>query len=82
MAKRFKVRRQMDNLPELQGGTPLSFYDPNNPDVNLFNLIDEFWDEENKTLNLDPEDDIVEACVITREGAVVNETIKNIYSGA
>jgi len=49
---------------------------------NLFNLIDEFWDEENKTLNLDPEDDIVEACVITREGAVVNETIKNIYSGA
>lgn len=41
MAKRFKVRRQMDNLPELQGGTPLSFYDPNNPDVNLFNLIDD-----------------------------------------
>jgi NAD(P) transhydrogenase subunit alpha len=49
---------------------------------NLFNLIDEFWDEEGKTLNLDPEDDIVQACVITRDGAVVNETIKNIYSGA
>ena len=41
MAKRFKVNRQMDNLPELQGGTPLSFYDPNNPDVNLFNLVDD-----------------------------------------
>ena len=49
---------------------------------NLFNLIDEFWDEEAKALNLDPEDDIVQACVITRDGAVVNETIKNIYSGA
>ncbi len=49
---------------------------------NLFNLIDEFWDEENKNLNLDPEDEIVDACVITRGGEVVNETIKNIYSGA
>lgn len=49
---------------------------------NLFNLFDEFWDEEAKSLNLDPEDEIVEACVITRDGAVVNETIKNVYSGA
>ena len=49
---------------------------------NLFNLLDEFWNEEEKTLNLDPEDDIVQNCVITRDGAVVNETIKNIYSGA
>lgn len=49
---------------------------------NLFNLFDEFWDQEAKSLNLDPEDEIVEACVITRDGAVVNETIKNVYSGA
>ena len=49
---------------------------------NLLNLLQEFWDEEAKTLNLDPEDDIVQSCVITRDGAVVNETIKNIYSGA
>lgn len=49
---------------------------------NLFNLISEFWDEENKSLQLDPEDEIVQNCVITRDGAVVNETIKNIYSGA
>ena len=49
---------------------------------NLLNLLQEFWDEEAKALNLDPEDDIVQSCVITREGAVVNETIKNIYSGA
>ena len=49
---------------------------------NLLNLLQEFWDEEAKTLNLDPEDDIVSSCVITRDGAVVNETIKNIYRGA
>ena len=49
---------------------------------NLLNLLREFWDGEAKTLNLDPEDDIVQSCVITRDGAVVNETIKNIYSGA
>lgn len=48
---------------------------------NLLNLVMEFWDSEDKTLNLDPEDEIIQACVITRDGAVVNETIKNIYSG-
>jgi NAD(P) transhydrogenase subunit alpha len=48
---------------------------------NLLNLVTEFWDSEAKTLNLDPEDEIIQACVITRDGAVVNETIKNIYSG-
>ncbi|MEM7216826.1 MAG: Re/Si-specific NAD(P)(+) transhydrogenase subunit alpha [Pseudomonadota bacterium] len=45
---------------------------------NLFNLLDEFWDAETKTLNLDPEDDIVANCVITRGGEIVNETIKNL----
>jgi len=45
---------------------------------NLFNLIDEFWNAEEKRLELDPEDDIVRHCVITRDGAIVNETIKNL----
>jgi len=49
---------------------------------NLFNLLDEFWDVESKTLNLDPEDEIVQNCVITRDGSIVNDTIKNIYNGA
>ena len=31
----------MEGLPEIAGATPLSFYDPTNPDVNLFNLIDD-----------------------------------------
>ena len=45
---------------------------------NLFNLIEHFWDDEAKSLNLDPEDEIVRSSVITRDGAIVNETIKNL----
>ncbi|PDH36225.1 MAG: NAD(P)(+) transhydrogenase (Re/Si-specific) subunit alpha [OM182 bacterium MED-G24] len=45
---------------------------------NLFNLVTEYWDEESKTLNLDPEDDIIAGCLITHDGEVVNETIKNL----
>ena len=45
---------------------------------NLFNLMDEFWDPETKALDLDPDDDIVKGCVITRGGSIVNETIKNL----
>lgn len=46
--------------------------------ANLFNLLDDFWDSEEKKLNLDPEDEIIQGCVITRDGAIVNETIKNL----
>ena len=45
---------------------------------NLLNLIEHFWDEEEKILELDPEDEIVQSSVITRDGAIVNETIKNL----
>jgi H+-translocating NAD(P) transhydrogenase subunit alpha len=46
---------------------------------NLFNLLDEFWDKEKQTLNLNPEDDIIKGCVITRDGQVVNPTIASHY---
>lgn len=45
---------------------------------NLFNLLDEFWDGKEKRLDLNPEDEIIKACVITRDGAIVNETIKKL----
>jgi NAD(P) transhydrogenase subunit alpha len=48
---------------------------------NLFNLVSEFWDEEQKVLLLDPDDEIIQSCLITREGEVINETIKNLYNG-
>ena len=46
--------------------------------ANLFNLVDEFWDAEGKSFGLDLEDDILKSCVITHDGAIVNETIKNL----
>jgi len=45
---------------------------------NLFNLLDEFWDAKERHLDLNPDDEIIKACVITRDGAIVNETIKNL----
>jgi len=45
---------------------------------NLYNLISHFWDDEAKKLDLDPEDEIARSCVITRDGAIVNETIKKL----
>ncbi len=48
---------------------------------NLFNLVSEFWNEEQKVLSLDPEDEIIQSCLITRDGEVINETIKNLYNG-
>jgi NAD(P) transhydrogenase subunit alpha len=46
--------------------------------ANLFNLVDEFWDAEAQSFGLDLEDDILKSCVITHDGAIVNETIKNL----
>ncbi|HCC43628.1 MAG TPA: Re/Si-specific NAD(P)(+) transhydrogenase subunit alpha [Gammaproteobacteria bacterium] len=45
---------------------------------NLFNLVSEYWDSETKAMNLDLEDDILQSCVITHGGSIVNETIKNL----
>ena len=45
---------------------------------NLLNLITHFWDDEEKKIDLDPEDEIAQHSVITRDGAIVNETIKNL----
>lgn len=45
---------------------------------NLYNLVSEYWDEENTSFNLDLEDDILKGCVITHDGDIVNEAIKNL----
>lgn len=45
--------------------------------ANLHNLVLEFWDKEEKAFNLDMEDDILQGCIITHEGELVNEMIKN-----
>ena len=45
---------------------------------NLFNLVEEFWDKETKQFNLNLEDEILQGCVITHNGEIVNERIKNL----
>ncbi len=48
---------------------------------NLFNLVEDNWDEESKAFVVDFEDDILPGCIITHDGAVTNETIKTILEG-
>lgn len=48
---------------------------------NLFNLVEDNWEEEKSELVIDFEDDILPGCIITHDGAVTNETIKNILEG-
>ncbi len=46
--------------------------------ANLAHFLDEFWDADAGNLDLDPDDDIVRGCVLTRAGKVVNETVLNL----
>jgi NAD(P) transhydrogenase subunit alpha len=43
---------------------------------NMFNLIAEFCDKETKTFTLDMEDDILQSCVITHGGSIINPVIR------
>ena len=44
---------------------------------NLFNLIEEYWDSENKKFHFDVTDEILSGCVVTHEGEIVNNTVKD-----
>ena len=47
---------------------------------NLFNLVEEFWSAEEKGFDLNFEDEIIQGCVITHQGKIVNEMIAKHYS--
>ncbi len=65
----------MGNLPSEVSRNASEMYS-----ANLFNLVDEFWDKEGDAgLVLNAEDDIIQGCLITRDGELVNEAIKNHY---
>ena len=46
---------------------------------NLYNLVEEFWNADEKRLDLNFEDEIVKGCVITHQGKIVNEMIAKHY---
>jgi len=47
---------------------------------NLFNLIDEYWNAEQKQFQLDLDDDILAGCLITHAGELVNAVIREQYA--
>ena len=47
---------------------------------NIFNLIDEFWNEDEKQLNIDVTDEILSICLISHEKEYINKTIKEIMN--
>ncbi len=49
---------------------------------NIYNLVDEFFDDETKTFGLNLEDDILAGCVIAHEGSITNDMLNNAYKGA
>jgi NAD(P) transhydrogenase subunit alpha len=47
--------------------------------ANLFALVEAFWNAEEKRFSLNFEDDIIQGCVITHQGKIVNQVIAKHY---
>lgn len=45
--------------------------------ANLHNLVLEYWNKDDKAFTLDMEDDILQGCIVTHNGELVSEMIKN-----
>jgi len=43
---------------------------------NIFAFLEHFWDAENKTFRLDPEDEIIKGCLITSDKEIVHERFR------
>jgi NAD(P) transhydrogenase subunit alpha len=46
--------------------------------ANLHNFLEEYWDKDNKSFKINLEDEIIKGSLITHQGQVVNEMVKNI----
>ena len=44
--------------------------------ANLANFIDTFWNREQKTIELDLENEIIKSCLVTHDGGIVNEDVR------
>ena len=62
--------------PNLPGELP--FHSSQVYSSNIFNLIDEFWNEDEKNLKLDVSDEILSICLISHEKEYINKTIREI----
>ena len=43
---------------------------------NIYNFIEHFWEADSSRINLNLEDEILSACVITNDGSIVHERFK------
>ena len=43
---------------------------------NVFNLIDEFWNDDDASFNFDLEDEILSNCLVTHQGDYINSSVK------
>jgi NAD(P) transhydrogenase subunit alpha len=48
--------------------------------ANIFNLIEEFWNKESKTLEINESDEILSGCLVTHEGRFVNSIVKEKFN--
>jgi NAD(P) transhydrogenase subunit alpha len=62
----------LENMPGRVAANASQMYSSN-----MHNLVLEFWDKEEKTFNLDLDDEILKGCVITHGGEIINEMTKN-----
>lgn len=61
-------------LPELQRRVPLTASQMFSS--NLFNFVSHFWDKETGSFILKRDDEIIQGCLMTHEGKIVNPTIE------
>ena len=60
----------LGNLPSFVASNASEMYS-----ANVTYLLDEFWNAEAKGFELDPQDEIVAGCVLTRDGEIINAPI-------
>jgi NAD(P) transhydrogenase subunit alpha len=45
--------------------------------ANLHNLLEEYWDQDSKSFKINLEDEIIKSALITHQGQIVNDLVKN-----
>jgi NAD(P) transhydrogenase subunit alpha len=66
----------LDNLPGEVAFDASAMYSSN-----LTNLITHFYNKDTRTIDLDPSDEIMNGCLVVKNGQIVNERLKELYGG-
>ena len=72
----------LENGVRIIGGDSLERFVPKDASNmfsgNIYNLLEHFWDKENKTFMFDPADEIISGCLITNDKKVVHPSFQDI----